>query len=60
MRNHIMTTAETAQAPWARRWLVWAWSLSPQFMVVLAATIVTVALPSIQQNLHFGNQLDLH
>jgi EmrB/QacA subfamily drug resistance transporter len=43
----------------ARRWLVLAIVLVAQFMVVLDATIVTVALPSIQRGLGFASQLDL-
>jgi EmrB/QacA subfamily drug resistance transporter len=43
----------------ARQWLVLALVLVAQFMVVLDATIVTVALPSIQRGLGFANQLDL-
>jgi EmrB/QacA subfamily drug resistance transporter len=42
-----------------RQWLVLALVLVAQFMVVLDATIVTVALPSIQRGLGFANQLDL-
>jgi EmrB/QacA subfamily drug resistance transporter len=41
------------------RWLALALVLVAQFMVVLDATIVTVALPSIQRGLGFASQLDL-
>jgi EmrB/QacA subfamily drug resistance transporter len=55
-RNDIMTTAAEGEA---RRWLILGLVLIAQFMGVLDATIVTVALPSIQHGLHFGSQLDL-
>jgi EmrB/QacA subfamily drug resistance transporter len=42
-----------------RRSLVLALVLIAQFMVILDATIVTVALPSIQTGLGFDTQLDL-
>ncbi|MEV6781247.1 MFS transporter [Streptomyces sp. NPDC051098] len=42
-----------------RRWIILALTLIAQFMVTLDATIVTVALPSIQTDLGFANQLDL-
>ena len=54
-----MTTAGTGGAPEARRWLILGLVLVAQFMVVLDATIVTVALPSLQRGLHFGSPLDL-
>jgi MFS family permease len=42
-----------------RRWLVLSLVLIAQFMVVLDATIVTVALPSVQTSLKFTSELNL-
>ena len=42
-----------------RTWLVLALVLIAQFMVVLDATIVTVALPSVQASLKFSSELNL-
>jgi EmrB/QacA subfamily drug resistance transporter len=42
-----------------KRWIILALTLVAQFMVTLDATIVTVALPSIQTDLGFADQLDL-
>lgn len=42
-----------------RRWITLGIVLIVQFMVILDATIVSVALPSIQNGLHFGSQLNL-
>ena len=42
-----------------RRWVVLGVVLIVQFMIILDATIVSVALPSIQSGLHFGSQLNL-
>ncbi len=53
-------TADTAVAPISaparssNRWLVLVIACLAQFMVVLDATIVNVALPSIQHGLHFS------
>lgn len=57
----MTTTAEeaTERAAARRRWVTLGIVLTVQFMVVLDATIVSVALPSIQHGLHFGSQLDL-
>jgi len=55
-----MTATEsfsTAAKPTAgadRRWLVLVIACLAQFMVVLDATVVNVALPSIQRGLHFS------
>lgn len=57
-----MTTtanADTERAQARRRWVMLGIVLIAQFMVILDATIVSVALPSIQRGLHFGSQLDL-
>jgi EmrB/QacA subfamily drug resistance transporter len=43
----------------AHRWAIAFLVLAAQFMVQLDATIVTVALPSIQQGLHFSGQSQL-
>jgi EmrB/QacA subfamily drug resistance transporter len=45
---------ETAPAPDPRRWLILALVVVAQFMVVLDVAIVNVALPSIQDDLHFS------
>jgi EmrB/QacA subfamily drug resistance transporter len=45
----------TTQAHTDRRWLVLVIACLAQFMVVLDATIVNVALPSIQRGLDFSN-----
>ena len=44
----------TISKPTANRWLVLVIACLAQFMVVLDATIVNVALPSIQRGLHFS------
>jgi MFS family permease len=56
-----MTTTDgaTERAEARRRWVMLGIVLIVQFMVILDATIVSVALPSIQHGLHFGSQLDL-
>lgn len=57
MSNTADEATESAAA--RRRGITLAIVLIVQFMVVLDATIVSVALPSIQSGLHFGSQLDL-
>lgn len=56
-----MTAADeaTEHAAARRRWVMLGFVLIVQFMVILDATIVSVALPSIQRGLHFGSELDL-
>jgi MFS family permease len=49
----------TFARPTSSRGLILALVLVAQLMVVLDATIVTVALPKIQAGLHFGSQLSL-
>ncbi len=44
----------TTNSPPTNRWLVLVIACLAQFMVVLDATIVNVALPSIQRGLHFS------
>ncbi len=48
-----MTAAETNRP--TNRWLILVIACLAQFMVVLDATIVNVALPSIQHGLHFSS-----
>jgi EmrB/QacA subfamily drug resistance transporter len=52
------TTAKIVEAPASngerRKWLILVIACLAQFMVVLDATIVNVALPSIQHGLHFS------
>ena len=47
-----IATKPTARAD--NRWLVLVIACLAQFMVVLDATVVNVALPSIQRGLHFS------
>jgi EmrB/QacA subfamily drug resistance transporter len=47
-------TAHPAPGRAANRWLVLVIACMAQFMVVLDATVVNVALPSIQRGLHFS------
>ncbi|MBP2327892.1 EmrB/QacA subfamily drug resistance transporter [Kibdelosporangium banguiense] len=49
-----MNSAATAQAPGGerQRWLMLIVLLTGQFMALLAVTVVNVAIPSIQQDLH--------
>jgi EmrB/QacA subfamily drug resistance transporter len=47
-------TATASVPPATNRWLVLVIACLAQFMVVLDATIVNVALPSIQRGLHFS------
>src|SRR3954467_3143933 len=50
-----MTTALRAGRSAVRnKWLILALGATAQFMVVLDATVVNVALPSIQTGLHFS------
>jgi EmrB/QacA subfamily drug resistance transporter len=44
----------SAQVPYPRRWLALGVLAVVQFMLVLDATVVNVALPSIQRALHFS------
>src|SRR5919197_5516247 len=46
--------APAAAAGHPRRWLALAVLAAMQFMLVLDITVVTVALPKIQHNLHFS------
>ena len=55
----ITTDEATERAGAQRRWVMLGIVLIVQFMVILDASIVSVALPSIQHGLHFGSQLDL-
>jgi MFS family permease len=49
-----MSVASTAREP--NRWAVLALLSVAQLMVVLDATIVTIAIPSAQEALHFSTQ----
>src|ERR1700685_149951 len=42
------------ESPPSNRWLILVIACLAQFMVVLDATVVNVALPSIQRGLHFS------
>ncbi len=53
MRGNTATTIEIAPGRSVPSWLVLSVVLVGQFMVVLDASIVNVALPSIQRDLHF-------
>ncbi|HWD55890.1 MAG TPA: MFS transporter [Acidimicrobiales bacterium] len=53
MRGTTATTIEIAPGRRVPSWLVLSLVLVGQFMVVLDASIVNVALPSIQHDLHF-------
>src|SRR3984885_7656888 len=50
----ISPTTSTAEVHGTNRWLVLVIACLAQFMVVLDATVVNVALPSIQRGLHFS------
>ena len=54
MRADSATTIEIAPGKSVPSWLVLSIVLVGQFMVVLDASIVNVALPSIQRDLHFS------
>ena len=54
-----MTTTNAGPPVYERRGLILAIVLVAELMVILDATIVTVALPSIQSGLGFDTQLDL-
>jgi EmrB/QacA subfamily drug resistance transporter len=47
-------TLNASASPTSNRWLVLVIACLAQFMVVLDATVVNVALPSIQKGLHFS------
>lgn len=55
MRTDSATTIEIAPGRSVPSWLLLSIVLIGQFMVVLDASIVNVALPSIQRDLHFSN-----
>jgi len=57
MSTNTDGVAEHAAAQ--RRWVTLGIVLIVQFMVILDASIVSVALPTIQHGLHFSSQLDL-
>src|ERR1700677_2258350 len=44
----------STRSPISNRWLILVIACLAQFMVVLDATVVNVALPSIQRGLHFS------
>ena len=46
--------ARTEESRFSNRWLILVIACLAQFMVVLDATVVNVALPSIQKGLHFS------
>ncbi len=52
--THLMSVASTDREP--NRWAVLALLGVAQLMVVLDATIVTIAIPSAQQTLHFSTE----
>ncbi|HXB37336.1 MAG TPA: MFS transporter, partial [Acidimicrobiales bacterium] len=54
MRGDSATIIEIAPGRSVPSWLVLSLVLVGQFMVVLDASIVNVALPSIQRDLHFS------
>ncbi|MBV8948333.1 MAG: MFS transporter, partial [Solirubrobacterales bacterium] len=58
MTDAAMETPPTARTQGAQRssnrWLILVIACLAQFMVVLDATVVNVALPSIQKGLHFS------
>jgi EmrB/QacA subfamily drug resistance transporter len=54
MRGHPRSTVEIAPGRPVATWLVLGLVCVGQFMVVLDASIVNVALPSIQRDLHFS------
>jgi EmrB/QacA subfamily drug resistance transporter len=51
-----MASASSTRTADPNRWAILALLCVAQLMVVLDATIVTVALPSAQQSLHFSNE----
>jgi EmrB/QacA subfamily drug resistance transporter len=56
IHNHARPRLDVASDPERRRWLVLAVTVAAQFMVVLDVSVVNVALPSIQQDLHFSQE----
>src|ERR1700761_5710536 len=55
MTDVLATAAPPTPTPRAtNRWLILVIACLAQFMVVLDATVVNVALPSIQRGLHFS------
>src|SRR5579862_5440429 len=55
-RNGTQQTSGASTSPEPNRWSVLALLSVAQLMVVLDATIVTIALPSAQQALHFSTE----
>ena len=52
--THVTSVASTDREP--NRWAVLALLSVAQLMVVLDATIVTIAIPSAQESLHFSTE----
>jgi EmrB/QacA subfamily drug resistance transporter len=55
VNQHSRSPAREAAGPDPRRWLGLAVLAAMQFMLVLDVTVVTVALPRIQHDLHFSH-----
>ena len=60
MRNQISVLedphAERGGNGGVSRWLVLAVTVAAQFMVILDVSVVNVALPAIQDDLHFSQE----
>ncbi len=54
MSDAALTASPAPSTPERNRWLVLAIVCLAQFMVILDATIVNIALPTVQRDLHFS------
>ena len=55
VNQHSRSTAREAAGPDPRRWMALTVLAAMQFMLVMDVTVVTVALPKIQADLHFSH-----